>query len=99
MRLEELQVYQLAMRIGEETWRTVDNWSYFVKDAFGKQLIRRRFYRCQYCRGLWKISLQRKSELLLLFQRFFKGNSNLAYQSIEQESHFCGKIHRIEPTL
>ena len=27
----------------------------------------RRFYRCQYCRRLWKIPLQRESELLLLF--------------------------------
>ncbi|GGM72670.1 hypothetical protein GCM10010967_00220 [Dyadobacter beijingensis] len=40
MKLEELQVYQLAMRIGDEIWRIVDDRSYFVKDAFGKQLIR-----------------------------------------------------------
>ena len=40
MKLEELQVYQLAMRIGDEIWRIVDGWSYFTKDAFGKQLIR-----------------------------------------------------------
>lgn len=40
MKLEELQVYQLAMRIGDEIWQIVADWSYFLKDAFGKQLIR-----------------------------------------------------------
>lgn len=40
MKLEELHVYQLAMRIADEIWRIVDDWSYFVKDAFGKQLTR-----------------------------------------------------------
>lgn len=40
MKLEELHVYQLAMRIGDEIWLIVDDWSYFLKDAFGKQLIR-----------------------------------------------------------
>ncbi|MGG7662131.1 four helix bundle protein [Dyadobacter sp. BHUBP1] len=40
MKPEELQVYQLAMVIGDEIWRIVDDWSYFVKDAFSKQLIR-----------------------------------------------------------
>lgn len=40
MKLEELYVYQLPMRIGDEIWQIVDGWSFFVKDAFGKQLVR-----------------------------------------------------------
>jgi four helix bundle protein len=34
MKLEELQVYQLSMEIGEKIW------SYFEKDTIGKQLVR-----------------------------------------------------------
>ena len=40
MRLEELQVYQLAMDIAEEIWGRVVRWDYFSKDTIGKQLVR-----------------------------------------------------------
>ncbi len=40
MKLEELQVYQLAMEIAEKIWMTIINWNYFEKDTIGKQLIR-----------------------------------------------------------
>ena len=40
MKLEELQVYQLSMEIGEKVWNIVINWDYLAKDAIGKQLIR-----------------------------------------------------------
>jgi four helix bundle protein len=40
MKLEELQVYQLAMDIGEQIWEIVINWDYFAKDTVGKQLIK-----------------------------------------------------------
>lgn len=40
LKLEELEVYQLAMKIGDIVWNTVDTWNYFAKDAFGKQWIR-----------------------------------------------------------
>jgi len=40
MKLEELQVYQLAMKIGEHIWKIVDKWDYFTKDTVGKQLFR-----------------------------------------------------------
>ncbi len=36
MKLEELQVYQLAMDIGEQIWEIVINWDYFAKDTVGK---------------------------------------------------------------
>ena len=40
MKLEELQVYQLSMDMGEKVWDIVDKWNYFQKDTVGKQLIR-----------------------------------------------------------
>lgn len=40
MKLDELQVYQLSMEIGEKIWRIVKDWNYFEKDTIGKQLVR-----------------------------------------------------------
>ena len=40
MKLEELQVYQLAMDLGESVWKIVIVWNYFEKDTIGKQLVR-----------------------------------------------------------
>lgn len=40
MKLEELQVYQLSMEIGEKVWKIVFKWDYFGKDTIGKQLVR-----------------------------------------------------------
>ena len=40
MRLEELEVYNLAMDMGECVWRIVAGWNYFAKDTVGKQLVR-----------------------------------------------------------
>ena len=40
MILEELQVYQLSMEIGEKVWDIVIKWDYFSKDTIGKQLVR-----------------------------------------------------------
>jgi len=40
MKLEELQVYQLSMDIGEKVWNIVMKWDYFTKDTIGKQLVR-----------------------------------------------------------
>ena len=40
MKLEELQVYQLSMEIGEKIWDIVKGWNYFEKDTIGKQLVR-----------------------------------------------------------
>jgi four helix bundle protein len=40
MKLEELQVYQLAMDLGESIWEIVIAWNYFEKDTIGKQLVR-----------------------------------------------------------
>ncbi len=40
MRLDELQVYQLAMDIAERIWNIVVQWDYFGKDTVGKQLVK-----------------------------------------------------------
>ncbi len=40
MKLEELQVYQLSMELGEKVWEVVIDWDYFLKDTVGKQLLR-----------------------------------------------------------
>ena len=40
MKLEELQVYQLSMKMGEEIWDIVIKWDYFAKDTIGKQVVR-----------------------------------------------------------
>jgi len=38
--LEEFKVYNLAMDLGEEVWKSVSAWEYFEKDTIGKQLVR-----------------------------------------------------------
>jgi len=40
MRLEELEVYRLAMDMGERVWPIVAGWDYFAKDTVGKQLVK-----------------------------------------------------------
>jgi len=38
--LEELDVYQTSMEIGERVWSIVSSWQYFAKDTVGKQLVK-----------------------------------------------------------
>jgi len=40
MKLEELRVYQLSMKLAEDVCVIVVKWDYFAKDTIGKQLIR-----------------------------------------------------------
>ena len=40
MKLDDLQVYQLAMDIGERVWEIVTEWNYFARDTIGKQLVK-----------------------------------------------------------
>ena len=40
MKLEELQVYQLSMKFGDEVWNIVIKWDFFAKDTIGKQVVR-----------------------------------------------------------
>jgi four helix bundle protein len=38
--LEDLEVYQLAEKFGDEIWDLVAGWDYFAKDTMGKQIVR-----------------------------------------------------------
>lgn len=38
--IEDMEIYQLAMQIGEDVWEEVIRWDYFAKDTVGKQLVR-----------------------------------------------------------
>jgi four helix bundle protein len=40
MKLEDLQVYQLSMSLGDQIWNIVIHWDYFAKDTIGKQLVK-----------------------------------------------------------
>ncbi len=40
MRLDELEVYGMAMDIGERVWNLVKGWDYFAKDTIGKQFVK-----------------------------------------------------------
>jgi four helix bundle protein len=40
MKLNELEVYRIAMGIGDKVWEIVDNWNYFAKKTVGEQLVR-----------------------------------------------------------
>jgi four helix bundle protein len=40
MKLEDLQVYQLSMSLGDRVWDIVIHWDYFAKDTIGKQLVK-----------------------------------------------------------
>ena len=40
MKLEELEVYNMAMGMAERIWNIVIVWDYFSKDTMGKQIVR-----------------------------------------------------------
>lgn len=40
IKLEDLEVYKVALDIGEAVWTTVTKWDFFNKDTRGKQLVR-----------------------------------------------------------
>ncbi|MEO7922544.1 MAG: four helix bundle protein [Chitinophagaceae bacterium] len=39
LRLEELEVYKIAMEIGDMVWAIVDKWEYFPKKTLGSQYV------------------------------------------------------------
>lgn len=39
LKLEELEVYKVAMEIGEIVWAIVDKWEYFPKKTLGAQYV------------------------------------------------------------
>ena len=40
LRVEDLDVYQMAENLADEMWNICMGWNYFAKDTIGKQLVR-----------------------------------------------------------
>lgn len=40
MDIDDFEIYQEAMRIGDIIWNEVTRWDYFARDTVGKQLVR-----------------------------------------------------------
>lgn len=40
MKLDDLEIYNLAMDLGEKVWTIVAQWQYFEKNTIGSQLVR-----------------------------------------------------------
>lgn len=40
IKLIDLEVYKIALDIGDKVWETVDRWDIFNKDTLGKQFVR-----------------------------------------------------------
>ena len=40
IRLEDLEIYQLALEIGEVVWKIVESWEYFTKSTVGNQFVK-----------------------------------------------------------
>ena len=40
IKLGNLEVFKVAMQIGEMAWTTVSKWNYFEKDTLGKQFVK-----------------------------------------------------------
>jgi four helix bundle protein len=38
--LDDLEVYKLAMELGEDAWKMIEEWPFFAKDTLGKQIVR-----------------------------------------------------------
>ena len=39
LKLEELEIYQLSLEIGEDGWTIVNKWNYFSKSTVGTQFV------------------------------------------------------------
>jgi four helix bundle protein len=39
MNLEDLNIYQISLNLGEQVWKIVDEWESFEKFSIGKQLV------------------------------------------------------------
>ena len=45
MNLEDLKVYQRAMKLGDIIWQQVEGWSYYNKDTIGKHISKQKLSR------------------------------------------------------
>jgi len=40
LKLEDLEIYRMAMKLGEKVWQIVEKWDYFQKDTIGRQWVK-----------------------------------------------------------
>ncbi|GMV76990.1 MAG: hypothetical protein AMXMBFR79_01260 [Chitinophagaceae bacterium] len=40
IKLDDLEVYKVALKIGDIVWNVVEKWNYFERDTLGKQIVR-----------------------------------------------------------
>lgn len=40
MNLDELKIYKLSMKLGDEVWEITSRWNFYTKETIGKQLVR-----------------------------------------------------------
>jgi len=40
LRVEDLDIYQMAEELSDRVWEICIKWDYFAKDTIGKQLVR-----------------------------------------------------------
>ena len=40
MNLDELKIYKLSMKLGDEVWEITSRWDFYTKETIGKQLVR-----------------------------------------------------------
>jgi hypothetical protein len=58
IKLIDLEVYKVALEIGDNIWDIVDKWDFFNKGTIGKQFVKSRGFNCiKYCRRLWQVFL------------------------------------------
>lgn len=38
--IDDMEIYQFGMEIGDEVWQIVDKWDHWKKDTIGKQLVK-----------------------------------------------------------
>ena len=49
--LEDLEIYKLALEIGEGAWNKVSKWQYFPQKGYGRYFYKDRKQFCYYGRG------------------------------------------------
>lgn len=81
--LEDLDIYQLALNIGEDVCQIVSEWQFFEKKTLGGQFVEAAdFYSRKYCGGLWTLFLLGQKTILLLQQGLINGNENMGNKSL-----------------
>ncbi|MBK9016005.1 MAG: four helix bundle protein [Saprospiraceae bacterium] len=80
VKLEDLEIYQLALDIGEYVWAIVLKWEYFPKKTVGAQFVEAADSISANIAEATALLLQRQKAILLLWSWLIIGNKKLGYQ-------------------